>query len=73
VEAIFGTERVGGNVTDEFYLMKTPVEVDSPSGINDIHLDSTQSSGQGYNLNGMRIESNYKGVVIKNGKKIIIK
>ena len=73
VEAIFGTERVGGNVTDEFYLMKTPVEVDSPSGINDIHLDSTQSSGQGYNLNGMRIESNYKGVIIKNGKKIIIK
>ena len=73
VEAIFGTERVGGNVIDEFYLMKTPVEVDSPSGINDIHLDSTQSSGQGYNLNGMRIESNYKGVVIKNGKKFIIK
>ena len=42
---------------------------DEITGINDPQLPSLNSQPT-YNLNGVRVNDNYKGIVIKNGKKI---
>ena len=44
-----------------------------PSSTTDIHAGESYTNHQGnmYNLAGQRINGNYKGVVIKNGKKYI--
>ena len=39
------------------------------TGIKDVQGSEFKSQGSAYNLNGMRVNSNYNGVVIKNGKK----
>ena len=44
---------------------------DEPSGIEDVQ--SSMFNVQGYNLNGMRVNENYKGIVIMNGKKYVVK
>ena len=46
---------------------------DEPTGIDEITVTRTplkNSSEAIYNLNGMRVNGNYKGIVIKNGKKV---
>lgn len=43
-----------------------------PSGINSAVVDNTVSSAA-YNLAGQRVSKNYKGIVVKNGKKFIVK
>lgn len=42
------------------------------SNINSAVIDNTQR-GIRYNLNGQRVSNSYKGVVIENGKKLIVK
>ena len=39
------------------------------TGIKDVQGSEFKAQGSAYNLNGMRVNSNYNGVVIKNGKK----
>ena len=43
-----------------------------PTGINSAVVDNTVSSAA-YNLAGQRVSKNYKGIVVKNGKKFIVK
>ena len=43
-----------------------------PSGINNVFMDNTDASGKIYNLNGQRVTSNFKGIVVKNGKKVVV-
>lgn len=43
-----------------------------PSGINNAVVGNTVSSAA-YNLAGQRVSKNYKGIVVKNGKKFIVK
>ena len=43
-----------------------------PSGINSAVVDNTVSSAA-YNLAGQRVSNSYKGIVVKNGKKFIVK
>ena len=43
-----------------------------PSGINSAVVDSNVSSAA-YNLAGQRVSNSYKGIVVKNGKKFIVK
>ena len=43
-----------------------------PSGINNVFMDNTDASGKIYNLNGQRVTSNFKGIVVKNGKKFVV-
>ena len=60
-------EAVGGAEPDQ-------VEADfsAPAGINDIKND-VDKNAPSYNLAGQRVDDNYKGVVIKNGKKVVKK
>lgn len=54
--------------------MKSPVKLSSPavSGIEEVSLTPALSLREGvYNLQGVKVNENYKGVVIVNGKKVI--
>ena len=45
-----------------------------PAGISVINAEAkTATDGAIYNLSGQRVDENYRGVVIKNGKKVVIK
>ncbi|MBQ8455112.1 MAG: M6 family metalloprotease domain-containing protein [Bacteroidaceae bacterium] len=72
VTAIYGTDVVNGEVIDEFYLLSSPVEGDDPDGIEALQVRQTASEAQ-YNLHGQRVESGYKGIVIRDGKKVLQK
>jgi GH35 family endo-1,4-beta-xylanase len=42
------------------------------SGIDDVVIDN-DNSGDSYNLSGQKVGTGYKGIIIRNGKKIVIK
>ena len=73
VEAIFGTNRLNGQVIDELYIVKTPVEVDAPSGISVTLNDKEQMINDKavYNLYGQRVSPTAKGLLIRNGQKLL--
>ena len=48
----------------------TPV-TDDPSGITNVN--AVEKTGAIYNLAGQKVDAQYKGVVIQNGKKVVIK
>ncbi|MCD8296667.1 MAG: hypothetical protein LUC88_03750 [Prevotella sp.] len=54
----------------EFYIMYVTIEPGNDTGIANLTL-SNNVNAPVYNLQGMRVDSNYKGIVIKNGKKLI--
>ena len=70
VTAIYGTDVVNGEVIDELYLLKSPVEGDSPDVINASLAEETSSDAL-YNLQGQRVGKDFKGIVVRNGKKMI--
>lgn len=43
-----------------------------PAGITDVKTDDV-ATGASYNLSGQKVGAGYKGIVIRNGKKVIIK
>ncbi|MCQ2128016.1 MAG: hypothetical protein MJZ08_01105 [Bacteroidaceae bacterium] len=45
----------------------------TPTGIEEVESSMFKTQGSAYNLNGVRVNDNYKGVVIKNGKAYINK
>ena len=47
------------------------LSVNGSAGINDLKAD--KAAGAIYNLAGQRVDANYKGVVIQNGKKFVVK
>ncbi|MBP1541426.1 MAG: C10 family peptidase [Prevotella sp.] len=51
------------------YLNK---EGEDPTAIRAIHVE-TDTENVRYNLSGQRVDSGYKGVVIKNGKKLLVR
>ena len=55
-------------VTPQLYL----VEFEKTTGINTIKAN-TDVNAPVYNLAGQQVEKSYKGLVIKNGKKVINK
>lgn len=69
VTAIYGTDVVDGVVIDELYLLKSPVEGDKPDAVH-APLADEHSSTALYNLQGQRVGNNYKGIVVKEGKKL---
>ena len=72
ITAIYGTDVVNGEVIDELYLLKSPVEGDMPDAVH-APLANGQSSTFLYNLQGQRVGNNYKGIVVKEGKKLFQK
>ncbi|MBO4827703.1 MAG: endo-1,4-beta-xylanase [Prevotella sp.] len=41
------------------------------SGVTTVLMDAQQDNGPVYNLSGQRVGANYKGIVIKNGRKVL--
>ena len=70
--------QVDGGSTSEAKPMEFDIKLldDESTDIDDITVTRTplrNSSEAIYNLNGMRVNGNYKGIVIKNGKKYVVK
>ena len=59
------------------YFTLCTLKVDTSTGIDDLRVlnqgNDVRGDGYTYNLSGQRVGPDYKGVVIKNGKKYVIK
>lgn len=53
--------------------MTISIDGDVVTGINAAQIEDALGMGRTYNLNGQQVSDSYKGVVIKNGKKVIRK
>jgi hypothetical protein len=73
VTCIYGTDVVSGEIIDELYLMASPFEVEAPTAINEVRWKMDEGSGDIYNLNGQRVDQQYKGLVIRNGRVVLNK
>lgn len=73
VTAVYSTNVKDGQVINELNVTKAVEEVEDPTAINAIRMDNGKEGEQGYNLQGQPVDDNYKGLVIKNGKKILKK
>ena len=69
VTGIFVTANLSGNIIKELAPISAPV----PTGINNITTEATDANAPAYNLSGQRVGKNAKGVLIKNGKKYVVK
>lgn len=69
VTGILVTAKLSGNIIKELAPISAPV----PTGINSITTDATDANAPVYNLAGQRVGKNAKGVLIKNGKKYVVK
>lgn len=59
------------NETKQLYLIS--FEKEDPTGINTINTEELNVNAPIYNTAGQQVNKNYKGVVIQNGKKILVK
>ena len=75
VGAIYTLEGMGAvyNTTPQLYLVNWIKTADSSTGITTINGDKAETNGAVYNVAGQRVNKDYKGVVIVNGKKVINK
>ena len=69
VTGIFVTAKLSDNIIKEFAPISAPV----PTGINNITTEAADANAPAYNLAGQKVGKEYKGVVIKAGKKFIQK
>lgn len=69
VTGILVTAKLSGNIIKEFAPISAPV----PTGINNITTEAANANAPAYNLAGQKVGKEYKGVVIKAGKKFIQK
>lgn len=60
------------NTNNNAYRVKLTKKVGNTTGINEVNTLSTGNDVR-YNLAGQRINGSYKGIVISNGKKIVVK
>ncbi len=65
--------KISGTTYDGIYPTGLKVNVAFSTGINNVTLDSDASNCPIYNMNGQRVDGSYKGVVIQNGKKRLVK
>ena len=69
VTGVLVTAKLSGKIVKELAPISTPV----PTGINNITTEATDANAPVYNLSGQRVGKNAKGVLIKNGKKYVVK
>lgn len=69
VTGVLVTAKLSGNIVKELAPISAPV----PTGINSITTDAADANAPVYNLSGQRVGKNAKGVLIKNGKKYVVK
>lgn len=74
IPAIYGTNVVNGSVINELYMLTTPTKVEAPTGIMQIVSGQDEKANSPtYNMAGQRVSSNFKGLIIKDGKKFMSK
>lgn len=69
VTGVLVTAKLSGKIVKELAPISTPV----PTGINNITTEATDANAPAYNLSGQCVGKNAKGVLIKNGKKYVVK
>ena len=69
VTGVLVTAKLSGKIVKELAPISTPV----PTGINNITTEATDADAPVYNLSGQCVGKNAKGVLIKNGKKYVVK
>lgn len=69
VTGVLVTAKLSGKIVKELAPISAPV----PTGINSITTDAADANAPAYNLFGQRVGKNAKGVLIKNGKKYVVK
>ena len=69
VTGILVTAKLSGNIIKELAPISAPV----PTGINNITTEAADANAPAYNLSGQRVGKNAKGVLVKNGKKYVVK
>ena len=72
VTGIFGTITRSGSIMDEIGLTAKLTEVAAPTGITITRQTPALSDAPAYNMAGQRVNNNYKGLVIRNGRKLIV-
>ena len=73
ITGIYGTYVDGGKILNELNVTKAVEDVtDSTTGIQELRA-GTQGNAPTYNLSGQKVGSAYKGLVIKGGKKRLVK
>ena len=72
VTAVYGTDVLNGEVIEEFYLLQSPVEGDEPVGIAS-PMATRPAPAVLYNLYGQKLGSHPRGIVVKDGRKILWK
>jgi M6 family metalloprotease-like protein len=72
VTAIWGTNVLLNEVIDELYMMASPIEVEAPTGISTVNFDEKED-GPLYNLQGQRVDSSHRGLVISKGRVVLNK
>lgn len=66
--------RAKGDTSSQPQLLKIRVHGGTATGITSVNLDENSNrKAPAYNLAGQRVGKGYKGIVIKNGKKVIAK
>ena len=69
VTGVLVTAKLSGKIVKELAPISAPV----PTGINNITTEATDADAPVYNLSGQCVGKNAKGVLIKNGKKYVVK
>lgn len=59
------------NTANDKYQVKIFKSVEETTGINAVKADMQQ--GQAYNMAGQKVSDNYRGLIIRDGKKIMVK
>ena len=58
----------------DYYMAGATISMEAVSGIDSVKATEESTANKGiFNLAGQRVNDNYKGIVIKNGKKVIVK
>ena len=74
ITGIYGTNVANNKIINELNVTKAVEEGTAPTGITQTsYSQQTTAKSPTYNMAGQRVDSNYKGLVIKNGKKTINK
>ena len=72
ITAIYDTNVLNDQVINELEVTKAIEEVDKPTAVDVVRVADRQTDHL-YNLQGQQVSSDYKGIVIKKGRKFLLK
>ncbi len=71
VPALYATFVNGDTTQDAIYLMDSLTEVEDPTGIIEVSQENVRISQPVYNLHGQRVSPTTKGILIREGRKLL--